>query len=244
MKMVLSYLLTPIFFLFFGLTLVIFQPIQVVTRNLFGAKAHDKTVGALNFCLTKCLLILGTKIRFQNFRELAIDEPVLIISNHQSMWDISPIIWKLRKKRTKYIAKASLARFIPSISYNLKYGGSVSIDRKDPAGSIEKIKQFAGFIAKNNFAICIYPEGTRSRDGQVKPFKSSGIEAILSVMPDINIVPIAIKNTGRIDNEGKFIKNLGVKATFTMLAGRTIDGDNLESELEGIRQEIAETIRE
>ncbi|NOQ73783.1 MAG: 1-acyl-sn-glycerol-3-phosphate acyltransferase [Crocinitomix sp.] len=242
MKMVISYILTPLFFLFFGLTLLVFQPIQVVTRNIFGAKAHDKTVGALNFCLTKCLLILGAKIRFKNFRKLPIDEPVLIISNHQSMWDISPIIWKLRKKRTKYIAKASLAKFIPSISYNLKYGGSVSIDRNDPVGSIQRIEKFAAFIAENKFAICIYPEGTRSRDGKVKPFKLAGIDAILKVIPDINVVPIAIKNTGKIDNEGKFHKNLGVKATFTMLDDRKIDRNNLEADLEAIRQEIVATI--
>lgn len=241
--MVISYILTPIFFLFFGLTLVIFQPVQVIARNLFGAKAHDKTVGALNFCLTKCLFILGTKIRFQNFRKLPLNEPVLIISNHQSMWDISPVIWKLRKKRTKYIAKASLARFIPSISYNLKYGGSVSIDRNDPVGSIEKIKQFAGFIAENKFAICIYPEGTRSRDGIVKPFKTGGIEAILKVIPDIKVVPIAIKNTGKIDNDGKFNKNIGIKATFTMLPSRKLELDQLDANLEAIRQKIAETIR-
>lgn len=243
MKMVISYLLTPLFFLFFGLTLAVFHPIQVITRNLFGAKAHDKTVGALNFCLTKCLLILGTKIKFNGFRELPLDEPILVISNHQSMWDISPVIWKLQKKRTKYIAKASLAKNIPSISYNLKYGGSLSIDRNDPAGSIEKIEEFAGFIAENNFAICIYPEGTRSRDGKVKPFKLSGIDAILKVIPDIKVVPIAIKNTGEIDNGGKFAKNLGVKASFTMLADRKINRGNLETDLEAIRQEIMAVIR-
>lgn len=242
MKMVISYILTPLFFLFFGLSLAVFQPVQVITRNLFGAKAHDKTVGALNFCLTSCLLILGTRIKYKNFRKLPIDKPVLVISNHQSMWDISPVIWKLRKKRTKYIAKASLAKYIPSISYNLKYGGSVSIDRNDPAGSIEKIKQFAGFIAENKFAICIYPEGTRSRSGKIKPFKSSGIEAILKVIPDINVVPIAIKNTGLIDNEGKFNKRIGIKPTFTMLADRTLDLNNLAAGLEDIRQEIAQTI--
>ncbi len=241
--MVISYLLTPLFFLFFGLTLAVFHPIQVITRNLFGAKAHDKTVGALNFCLTKCLLILGTKIKFNGFRELPLDEPILVISNHQSMWDISPVIWKLQKKRTKYIAKASLAKNIPSISYNLKYGGSLSIDRNDPADSIEKIEEFAGFIAENNFAICIYPEGTRSRDGKVKPFKLSGIDAILKVIPDIKVVPIAIKNTGEIDNGGKFAKNLGVKASFTMLADRKINRGNLETDLEAIRQEIMAVIR-
>jgi 1-acyl-sn-glycerol-3-phosphate acyltransferase len=238
MKQALSYLLTPLFYLFFGLILVIFQPIQVVTRTVFGAKAHDKTVGSLNFWITKCLLILGTSISFRQFRTIPTTAPVLIISNHQSMWDISPIIWKLSKNRTKYIAKASLARFIPSISYNLKYGGSVAIDRNDPAGSILKIKEFAHFIQKNNFAIVIYPEGSRNIEGKVQKFKTSGIEAILQVMPTIEVIPIAIKNTAKIDNSGKFLKKIGVKVSFTMLAGRKINPENLEVELEQIRQEI------
>lgn len=242
MKMVLSYLLTPVFFLFFGLTLVVFQPVQVIARTLFGPTAHDKTVSALNYCLMRCLAILGTRLHFANFRALPTDKPILIISNHQSMWDIPPVIWKIRKKRPKYIAKASLARFIPSISYNLKYGGSVAIDRNDTEGSIKKIEGLAQFVKQNNFAICIYPEGTRSRNGEIKPFKSTGVDTILSVVPEILVVPIAIKNTGLIDNGGKFTKTLGIKAVFTMLPSRHINRETLESDLESIRQEIIKTI--
>lgn len=243
MNKVASIILTPLFFLLFGLILLIFQPIQVFTRNVFGAIAHDITVGWLNFWLMSALKVLGTRIKFKNFTNLSLDEPVLIISNHQSMWDIPPVIWKLRKKRTKYIAKASLAKFIPSISYNLKYGGSISIDRKDKEGSIEKIKAFAEFIAKNKFAIVIYPEGTRSRDGEVKPFKVGGIDAILSVIPDIKVIPIAIKNTGKIDNDGRLLKRIGVSCSFTMLPARRLDKNNLEKGLEDIRQSIIEAIK-
>lgn len=242
MKTALSYLLTPIFFFFFGLCLGVFHIVQVVTRNVFGPNAHDKTVAALNLCLTRCLHLLGTRISFKKFRPLPIDKPVLVISNHQSMWDIPPVIWKLRKKHTKYIAKASLAKNIPSISYNLKYGGSVSIDRNDPAGSIEKIEKFAVYIREKKYAICIYPEGTRSRDGIVKPFKTAGIDAILKIIPDILVVPIAIKNTGIIDNNGKFNKNLGVRTSFTMLETRNISRENLDTDLEQIRQEIIREI--
>jgi len=238
MNTFLSIFLTPLFYIVFGLILLVFQPIQVVTRVVFGAKAHDVTVGWLNFCLTAALMLLGTRIKFKNFRKLDPKEPVLIVSNHQSMWDISPIIWKLRAKRTKYIAKASLARYIPSISYNLKYGGSLSIDRSDHEGSLLKIKEFAKFIDKNKFAIVIYPEGSRSRDGLPKQFKSGGIEAILSVIPNINVIPIAIKNTSKIDNNGKFLKRLGVRISFDMLPDRKLDIQHLERDLELIRQEI------
>lgn len=242
MKVLLSYILTPLFFLFFGLCLVVFQPIQVITRNVFGAKAHDKSVAVLNYCLMSCLLILGTRLTFKNFRPLPINEPILVISNHQSMWDIPPIIWKLRKNRTKYIAKASLAKNIPSISYNLKYGGSVAIDRKNPEESKQRIETFAKNVAANNFAIVIYPEGTRSKDGKVKEFKIGGIETILKIIPKIKVVPIAIDNTGLIDNNGKFNKRLGVSATFTMLEPRTIQQVNLESDLKSIREDIIEAL--
>ena len=84
----------------------------------------------------------------------------------------------------------------------------MAIDRNDPAGSILKIKEFAHFI-QNNFAIVIYPEGSRNIEGKVQKFKTSGIEAILQVMPTIEVIPIAIKNTAKIDNSGKFLKKLG-----------------------------------
>lgn len=242
MKKILSYILTPIFFLFFGLTLGLFHIVQVIARNIFGPKAHDKSVAILNFCLMKCTAILGTRVRFKGFDNVPTNQALLIISNHQSMWDIPPVIWKMRKNRPKYIAKASLARFIPSISYNLKYGGSISIDRKDREGSIEKIKPFAQLVKDNNYSICIYPEGTRSRDGNVKPFKTAGIETILEVTPDILVAPIAIKNTGKIDNAGNFTKNLGITATFTLLPLRKINTAQINEDIEKVRQEIITAI--
>ncbi|WP_066758551.1 lysophospholipid acyltransferase family protein [Crocinitomix algicola] len=239
----LSYLLTPLFFLFFGLFLVLFHPLQVITRNLFGARAHDHVVAALNFCLTGCLYILGTRLSFHHFKALPTDRPILFICNHQSMWDIPPAIWMLRKNRPKYIAKASLAKNIPSISYNLKYGGSVAIDRKNTEESKAKIETFAENVAKNNFSIVIYPEGTRSRNGKVAPFKQGGIESILNVIPEIDVVPIAIKNTGLIDNNGKFNKRLGIHASFTMLPIRKLRKVNCTIELEKIRNEIINCLK-
>jgi 1-acyl-sn-glycerol-3-phosphate acyltransferase len=237
-----SYLLTPIFYLFFGLNLVFFHVVQIITLNIFGHNAHDKSVSYLNYSLMWTMRILGTRIKFNGFTKIAHDKPVLIIMNHQSMWDIPPVVWKLRHKHPKYIAKESLAKYIPSISYNLKHGGSIVINRKKPEESIKKIKAFAQFINEKKYSLCIYPEGTRSRDGKVQPFKTLGVKSILKEIPDLLIVPIAIKNTGKIDNGGKFAKRLGVKTTFTMLSPRTIQLDKLAEDLEKIRQEIIEIV--
>lgn len=243
-KIILSSILTPLFFLIFGIILVIFHPVQVVARNIFGPKAHDKTVFALNFCLMRALHILGVSYSFNKFKKLPKDVPIIIISNHQSMWDIPTLIWKFRAHRPKFVAKKELAKGIPSISYNLRYGGSVSIDRKNPREAVVKIIEFARNVRENKFAVCIFPEGTRSRDGKIKPFKVSGVQAILKQMPDALVVPVAIKNTGKIDNSGRFLKNVGVHVSFTTLEPRKINLEDLEKELKVINLEIKRVLEE
>ena len=242
MNKALSILLTPIFFIVFGLLLAIFHPIQIIARLVFGRNAHDKTVAVLNLFLMRSLIILGARIQFIGFKPLPKDIPVIILSNHQSMWDIPPIMWKFRAHHPKFIAKKSLAKNIPSISYNLKHGGSVAIDRNNPEEAISKIKAFAQFINENNFSACIFPEGTRSRNGEIKPFKVSGIQTLISEMPNALIVPVAIKNTGKIDNSGKFLKRLGVNVSFTQLSPRNISLVNLNEELEKIRNEMISVV--
>lgn len=236
--MAFSILLTPLFFLIFGLNLAVFHLIQVVARNLFGSKAHDATVAILNLFLMRSLIVLGTSIKFKEFKSHPANTPLIIISNHQSMWDIPPLLWKYRKHHPKFVAKKELSRGIPSISYNLKYGGSVSIDRKNPEEAIQKIKAFAKMIEANNLSVCIFPEGTRSRDGKIKPFKVSGVATLLEEMPNALVLPVAIKNTGLIDNKGKFLKKLGVKVTFTELKPRKVSLSTIEKDLEEINKEI------
>jgi len=238
MKKILSFILTPLFYLIFGLILVVFHIAQVIALNVFGHNAHDKVVAVLNLFLMRSQIILGTSFKFNNFKTLPKDKPIIIMANHQSMWDIPPLIWKFRAHHPKFIAKKELTKGIPSISYNLKHGGSVNIDRKNPEESIQKISEFAKFINKNNYAVCIFPEGTRSKDGKVKPFKIGGLAALLKEMPNALVVPIAINGTGKIDNTGSFFMNLGVNVTYTQLPERYLSLDDIEKELNQIRFEI------
>lgn len=238
MKKILSILLTPIFYLYFGLTLVIFHPLQVLSRLIIGAKMHDRVVATLNFFLMRCLNILGASYRFIGFKKLPTDQPIIFISNHQSMWDIPPLVWKFRKHRPKFVAKVELARFIPSISYNLRVGGSVTINRKDPESAISRIKTFAQNIRKNKYSICIFPEGKRNTDGEIQPFKTSGLETILKEIPDAKVVPVVIKNTNKIDIKGKFWKRIGIKISYVQLDPRSISLQNIQDDIEAIRQEM------
>ena len=186
----------------------------------------------------RALNLLGTRFKFVNFKKLPTENPIVFISNHQSMWDIPPLMWQFRKHRPKFVAKEELARFIPSVSFNINFGGSVAINRKKPQEAIRRIKEFALRIKNKNYSVCIFPEGTRSKDNSIKPFKLSGIEAILKEIPNAVFVPVAIKNTRAIDNAGKFIKRLGVKVTFTQLAPRKLTMENAAHELEKMRLEM------
>lgn len=242
MNKILSILLTPIFFILFGLTLIIFHLPQVIAKNLINSRAHDRVVAILNLCLMRSQLVLGATFKFVNFEDFPTGKPVIVVANHQSMWDIPPLIWKFRKNRLKFIAKKELAKGIPSISYNLKHGGSVTIDRKNPDESIELIKNFAIDLNVKKFAVCIYPEGSRSKDGKVKPFKVGGLKALIEQMPDAVVVPVAIDGTGKIDNKGSFFLNLGVSVVYTALKPRQIQLETIEYELEQIREEIIELV--
>ena len=210
----LAYPLTVLYLICFGLTLVIFHPIQWFAFNVLGYQAHKRIVICLQFWLMRCLNILGTQFSFSNPYQINTNQPLIIVANHQSMYDISPLMWYMRKHHPKFISKKELGKGIPSVSYNLRHGGSVLIDRKKPIESINAIEDFAKRVDKNNWAAVIFPEGTRSRTGKPKPFKTKGLITLMNHMPNALIVPISINNSWKTLRYGKFPMGLGVYITF------------------------------
>lgn len=214
MLKILAYPLTVLYFICFGLTLVIFHPIQWFCKNVFGYKAHKISVDWLQFFLLRCLNILGTQFRFKNPYTIEKGFPLIIVANHQSMYDIPPLIWYLRKHHVKFISKKELGKGIPSVSYNLRHGGSVLIDRKKPVESIKAIEDFAQRIEKNKWAAVIFPEGTRSRDGNPIPFKTKGLLSMIKHAPNALVVPVTINNSWKTLRYGKFPMGLGARISF------------------------------
>lgn len=216
MLKLLAYPFTVLYFLCFGLTLVIFHPIQWFCNNVFGYKSHKISVDCLQFFLMRCLNVLGTRFSFNNPHHIEKGIPLILVANHQSMYDIPPLIWYLRKHHVKFISKKELGKGIPSVSYNLRHGGSVLIDRKDALGSIKAIQEFAQRVEQRKWAAVIFPEGTRSRDGHPKPFKTKGLITMFNHMPSALIVPITINNSWKTLRYGKFPMGLGAHIKYTV----------------------------
>ena len=187
MQKIISYPISLIALLLFLLTLVIFHPIQWICFNLFGYQAHKKSVDCLNF-----------------------------VPNHQSLFDIIAIIWFFRKFHPKFVSKKELGRGVPSVSYNLRNGGSVLIDRKDPKQAVPNIKKLSEYIELYKLSAVIFPEGTRSKTGVPKEFSQTGLKILCKYAPSAFVVPLSINNSWKIFKYGFFPLGLGNHLTFVV----------------------------
>ena len=204
-----SYIISSIFAFVFFLLLLIFHPLQWLGLKIFGQKGHQNVVDFMNWCLIKALLILGVRTDFENKHDLPINTTLIFVSNHQSTFDIPPIIWYLRKHYPKFVSKKELGKGIPSISFNLRHGGAALINRKDSRQALTELANFSKKINKNKWSAVIFPEGTRSRTGKPKSFSVNGLKMITKYNPEAYVVPLTINNSWKVFKYGKFPLGLG-----------------------------------
>jgi 1-acyl-sn-glycerol-3-phosphate acyltransferase len=209
MQKLLGFIFSPFQYLTFLLFLIIFHPIQWLSLKIGGYQAHKKSVDILNFFLVSTYLFAGCRVKFHNEFDLPVGRSIIFVANHQSMYDISPLIWHLRKYHAKFISKIELTRGIPSISFNLLNGGGANIDRKDPKQSIGEILKLAGRMRDNTWSAVIFPEGTRTKNGKMKPFAVGGVATLLKKVPDAIVVPIAIQGSWELTQYGKYPLKFG-----------------------------------
>ena len=242
MAKLLAYPLTIIYYVFFGLSLVIFHPIQMICLNVFGYQAHKKSVDILNLCLTRCLHFLGARYTFKVPSDIPKNIPTILVANHQSMNDIPPIIWFMRRFHVKFISKKELGKGLPSVSYNLRHGGSVLIDRKNPVQAVNAIKKMANYIESHNRGVVIFPEGSRSRDGKPKPFKTKGLKTLLEHSPNAIVIPVTINNSWKLLRYGKFPMGIGTYIKFTVHDTLKVSDHKPDELIELIEKQIKDAI--
>jgi len=197
MRRVLDWIFTIPFLLSFGLILAVFDPLQRIAR-LFGQRPQELVAGALQRTLLWAFALAGTRVEVERSPKIRAWTPYLIVANHQSMFDVPIFGALLFTNFPKYVSKKELARWIPSISYNLRRGGHALIDRSDRDQALGAIRHLGQQVRERDVSAVIYPEGTRARRGELGEFKPKGFLELLDAAPGVAVLPVAIDNSWKL----------------------------------------------
>ncbi|MBP7571338.1 MAG: 1-acyl-sn-glycerol-3-phosphate acyltransferase [Acidobacteria bacterium] len=141
----------------------------------------------------------GVSVDVRGLERLTPGKTYIFVSNHQSIYDI-PIVFASLPWQLRIIAKASLGKF-PFLGWHLSRTGHLLVDRRhpDPVGILRRWK---GLVSQG-LSLIVFPEGTRSADGQVGRFKAGSF--LLAIQAGLPIVPISIAGSRHVMLKGRLM---------------------------------------
>ena len=152
----------------------------------------DRVNNFIRFWGRSILFISGIELEIEGEEKLN-NTPSVYMANHESLFDIIASVISI-PGTARFIAKKELFR-IPVFAQGLKMIGTIKIDRGNSAKARASINE-AITVIREGVSVIIFPEGTRSRDGMIKPFKKGGV--VLAMNGKIPIVPMAISGSNYI----------------------------------------------
>ncbi len=150
------------------------------------------------------LAVSRLKVTVEGLSAIDHERPYIYMANHQSNFDI-PVLLGHLTVQFRWLAKIELFK-IPVFGHAMRKAGYISIDRSNRRSAIKSLKAAAEQI-KNGVSVLIFPEGTRSLDGKIRPFKKGGF--VMAIDSGIPIVPVTISGTRAIMTKGKLRINPG-----------------------------------
>lgn len=126
------------------------------------------------------------------------ETPVIFMSNHQSNFDILSLLAAMPRK-FYWIAKKELFE-IPVFGTSMRRGGYIPLDRGDGRKALQSLDEAAAAIQRGK-SVVLFPEGTRSTDDKLLPFKRGGF--ILARKAAVPVIPVTINGSGKINPAGQ-----------------------------------------
>jgi 1-acyl-sn-glycerol-3-phosphate acyltransferase len=177
--------------------------------------------------------VAGARVKTVGLDKLDPAGTYIFMSNHVSNLD-PPILCPLIPRRTSILAKKIIWR-IPILGQALNMAEIVPVERENREAAIQSIRR-AGEVMRHHINMTLYPEGTRSRDGRLLPFKKGPFH--LAIETGFPIVPVTILGTFEMMPKGKMIVRSG---TATLVFHPPIDPRNFSSR-EALTQAVREVI--
>lgn len=201
LRWLLSWVTTVIFLVTMAIVMLVFDPLQRLARR-FGERPHEIVVGIFQRTLVAIMHITGMQLEVERAPSLKPHTGYVIVSNHQGMFDIPLFGGLLFTNYPKYIAKHTLAKGIPSVSYNLRNGGNVLIDRSQGTDAVRSIRDLGRRVEERGVSAVIFPEGTRSVDGELLPFREAGAATLIKSASGLSVVPAVVDGSWEFVGQG------------------------------------------
>ncbi len=174
--------------------------------------------------------LCGVRVHVRGAERLG-DGPYIFTPNHQSHFDIVALLGYLPGDN-RFAAKKDLFRE-PVLGAVMRTLGMIPIDRSDSEGSIRRLRS----LKDRNFSVVIFPEGTRSRDDSLLPFKKGAFVAAIEL--GIPIVPVVCRGTTGVMPKGGYLSILPGWVEMTVLEPIATTGLTYED-----RDRLRDTVRE
>jgi 1-acyl-sn-glycerol-3-phosphate acyltransferase len=139
----------------------------------------------------------GTPVRVVGLERIPRDGPVVYASNHSSIFDIWALAATLPGS-VRFVAKQELAA-VPLVGRAMIRAGHIMIDRPHPRRALDAYARAADVI-RSGISAVVFPEGTRSRTGELLPFKNAPFG--LAIAARVPVVPVYVRNTFAIMPKG------------------------------------------
>ncbi len=150
------------------------------------------------------LKVNRVRVNIEGIERLNGKGPYLFMSNHQGYYDVFALLGYL-PYQFKWLVKKELFS-IPFFNWTMAAAGYISLDRKGGRDTVKALNQALQKI-QEGMSVVIFPEGSRSPDGSIQPFKKGGFS--LAIKSQVPIVPIAISGSRDIMPKGKFTTTRG-----------------------------------
>lgn len=181
---------------FIGLFLILSIPVFLVEMILGKYKPHLRDISSLRivqFAFKVTILISGIRITVLGKENIPTDRASLFVGNHNGFFDIV-ILHAFAPSPMGFVAKKEMEK-IPLLRTWMRNIHCLFLDRQNPKEGLKMILKGIEEV-KNGISICIFPEGTRSRDGKMLPFKEGSLK--IAEKSGCPIVPVAFCNTAAV----------------------------------------------
>lgn len=149
------------------------------------------------------LATTGVEVSVTGLEKLNPKQTYVFASNHQSIYDI-PVLFASLPFQLRIIAKKSLGSF-PVLGWHLQRTGHLLVDRSQ--SSPQRVFRWANELTSRGLSLIIFPEGTRSRDGRLGPFKGGPFYP--AVQAGLAIVPISVIGSRHVMRKGQLTTKPG-----------------------------------